>query len=551
MPRKKKSFIERNQRTLVILAIALIFANAAVYAFTHFEGPTTYADDPVYLNLAGMVLDGTFQMTPGNIFSVRLMQFVPIAVSWALFGINNLTSSLWDISSYLGMVVVIFLIVRLMYSDRAALLSAFLLSIFPLVTWFAVNTSEDIPLTFIGALSIYMFLRAEKGNSKWHFFASGALLVVTWLISYEAGIIIAFVLLYALIELLRKKLSINRKSMYFMYGVIAAFLIVFAYSAATINMPFAVITINSRFYSAVGASVNGGPTIPSANTDLSYYPGLMFQYRLLDVLLSSPPQNMLQNVYAAIFPANPTYEYGLYFYLLVPVAILLVLIKERRSYFFMLWAATMLLLLEFGPMHIGMSIIPFKITYVLTHRLERFILPATPAVAAIIGIGFDKLLSVKKRSTLFAGAAIVAFLLVCLYMSNFYISEFHYWWVRYPQMLAMQPADFLRHNPAVNSSTMIYLDGFINGTQLVISYSGAAFPFYIGRPAGQNMSLVSGTDNCSEFSAQSYVVWSGPAHCSNWVDVFNSTTPKGVPAYFISTETQSLINIPTNVYYVT
>ena len=551
MPKKKKSFIAKNQRVLVAIALALILANAAFYAFTHFEGPTQFGDDPVYLNLAGAVVAGTFQISPGFIFSVRLMQFFPIAVSYALLGVNNLSSSLWDILSYLGMVVVTFLIVRLECNDRAALLSAFLLSIFPIVTWFSVNVSEDVPLAFIGALSIYMLLLAEKGGSKWHFFASGALLVVAWLISYEAGVLIVFMMLYALIELLRKKLSINRRSAYFAYGVVVPFLVVFAYSAVTVHLPFAVLTVNSRFYSAVGASVNGGPTIPSANTNLDYYPSFMFQYSFLSVILHSTPLTLFRNLYATIFSPVQNYEYGLYFYLLVPMAALLLLFKERRSYFFMLWAATMLLMLEFGPMHVGISLSPFNITYLLAHRLERYIIPAAPAIAGIIGIGFDKALAVKERRFLLINAAIVVILLGILYMSNLGISEFHYWWTRYPQMLVMQPADFLRYNPAVSQSTRIYLEGFINGTTLVISYLGAAFPFYVGRPSGQNLFLVSGSDNCSGFTSNSYVVWSGTARCSNWVDVFNDTPPKGVPAYFISAEASSLVDIPTNVYHVT
>ncbi len=550
MAKKKEGFFKRNYGALVLAALALILANAAYYAFTHYEGPSMYGDDPTYLYLAGAVVQGVFRINPGFIFSVRLMQFLPIAITYLLLGVNNLSSSLWDIVSYLGLIVVTFLIVRLKYNDRAALLSAFLVSVFPLMTQFSVNVSEDPPLAFVGALSLYLLMLAEKDKDRLKFFSSGLLLAVAWLISYEAAIVIAFVLLYALVELLRKKLSINRDSLFVIYGVAAPLILVFIYSAATINMPFAVFTVNSRFYSAIGTAVNGGPTIPSANTDLSYYTDLMFQYRLLSVITGGALQGLLQRLYVTFFAGPQNYEYGVYFYLFVPIAAALLVLRERRAYFFMAWFAFVFLLLEFGPMHVGISLNPFHITYLPTHRLERFIIPAVPAIAAVIGIGLDRMLAVKGRDMQLVNIAAVALLLGFLYVNNYYISEFHYWWMRYPQLIVMQPADFLRFNASVDRTAPIYIEAFFNGTTTLISYTGANFPFYVGRPTGQGITAVSGTESCSTFAEHSYVVWSGRPHCGNWVNLFNVTMPTDVPPYFIYSETPTLVSIPTNVYYV-
>ena len=92
---------------LVYGVLFLILLNAAHYGFTHYEGPSLYGDDPNYLYLASSVVNGNYRLSPGYIFSLRLMQFGPIALFYKLFGVTTLTSSLWDIFSYLGIIVAV------------------------------------------------------------------------------------------------------------------------------------------------------------------------------------------------------------------------------------------------------------------------------------------------------------------------------------------------------------------------------------------------------------------------------------------------------------
>ncbi|MEM0150079.1 MAG: glycosyltransferase family 39 protein, partial [Candidatus Micrarchaeaceae archaeon] len=320
----------KDSRYRLIAAVLLlaILANASYYAFTHFEGPSSYGDDPNYLYLASSFINGFYSMNPGYIFSVRIMQFLPTALFYSVFGITNLTSTLWDIISYLGIIAVTFFIVKLFYGYKAALLSSFIVSIFPIVMKFAVNTGEDPPLTFISALAVLMFLYAEKSNKKAYYFASGSLLVVDWLISYEAGVAIAFLLVYALVELLRKRIRIDYSSIFFLYGIAISFLLVFIFSyfTSTPPQPFVTITRNIEFYSAVGTRVNGLPTIPTTNNNLYFYPDLFFQYHLLKVMTQSPNiVDDLQNGYNTLFMQNPS-DFGVtYYYLIVAIIAVLAL----------------------------------------------------------------------------------------------------------------------------------------------------------------------------------------------------------------------------------
>jgi len=406
----------KENKALVLVLLVAILANAAIYAFTHAEGPSGYADDPNYTYLASSVLNGAYQLNPGYIFSLRPGQFLPITFFYALFGVTNLTSTLWDITGYLGGILATFLIVKELYGNKAALLSAYLLSVFPLLTKYAVNTEEDVPLMFIGALALLFFIYAERRNKKYWYFASGAMLPFAWFISYEAGVVIAFMLLLAIVELLRKRILIDRTSIFFVYGIVILLLISFIYSASAIGKPFAFITSNNRFYSAVGARINGLPTIPTTNVNFDYYIQEMFQYQIATRLLQPGSLSGKLSNLVDMFTLMPqNYEYGVYFYMVIPAIAALLILREKRSILLLSAFAFFFLFLEFGPMHVGITLSPLAFQYVFAYRLHRFFMVLAPAMAGIIGIALAKALEVKNRYLLSADLVLVLLLLAFLY----------------------------------------------------------------------------------------------------------------------------------------
>ncbi|MGC8586645.1 MAG: ArnT family glycosyltransferase [Candidatus Micrarchaeia archaeon] len=545
----KREKYKKISASIILLAI---ISNAAYYAFTHFEGPSAYGDDPNYLYLASSFVKGNYVMNPGYIFSVRIMQFLPIAFFYKIFGVTNLTSTLWDILSYIGIIITTFFLVKFFYNGyKAALISSFIVSIFPVVAKFAVNTGEDPPLTFISILAVLLLLYAEKTNKKAYFFSSGVLLVVDWLIGYEAGIIIGFILIYLLIELIRKKITINYNSIFFVYGIIIAFLLTFIFSFYTSNPPnpFITITRNINFYSAVGTKVNGQPTIPTSNTKLNFYPDQFFQEHLFEILTQSNNigQN-LQNAYNTLFSLSPD-NFGITYYYLIFSLIAIFALRDRRAYFIIFWYAFMTLFLEFGPMHVGISFHPFSINYLLSHRLGRFMMITTPAISAIIGIAMSKLLEFKNKYLLVLGAAFAAFLLIVLYFNSYASIMYFYYWQYYQESLVLPAANFLRYNNTVNHNALIYLEAYWHNT--TVTYTGANFNSYYGDPSSSKIIFtITNTTNCSEFLNGSYVVWSGPPHCNNWISVYEMPQVKGIPESIINAERPNLVYIPTNIYLV-
>lgn len=547
----------------VLIVLAAILTNAAAYAFTHFEGPSEYGDDPNYLFLAYSVINGTYMVNPHYIFSLRLMSFLPITLIYLLLGVNGFTSSLWNIISYLGVIAVTFIIVKLLYNRKAALLSAFLISIYPLATKFAVNIGEDMPLTFIASLAVLFFVYAKKTGSRWYYLASGVFLVFTWLISYEGAVVILFVLLYALYSLYRKSIHIDRNTLFFIYGIVIPFVLVFIMSSISSGYPFAMITGNLGFYSSVGVLTSNTVTIPTTNDNLMFYVNGMGQYRVFKTLFAST--NIVanfRNMANVLFFLPAPSSYGLYYYLVLPILALLLIFRDRRSIFFIAWFAVATLFLEFGPMaihivanpagnfgasynNIGYTIDlgPVSIVYVLAYRLLRFMLVAAVPMAAIIGIGFAKMLEVKNKYLLAFDIVVIAILLGVLFLNNYLIEHYWYYWQHYPESIVSQVGNYLRVH---SGNSQIYLENILGE-----AYSSSTLPTYLGNPDTRRVDFnVNGSTPCSAFAPNSYAIWSTTATCPGWHLIYNVTAPTDIPSYIISGEISELPYLPKYIYYI-
>ncbi len=537
---------DKKMKLIICLLLAVVLVNALYYAFSRYEGISGYGDDPTYLYLASTLVHGNFMISPGFIFSVRLTEAYAIAIIYYLFGISTLTSTLWNIISYIGIIIVTFYLAKFVYNEKAGVIAAFLVSIFPLVTKYAVTVGEDIPLAFLASLAILLFLYAERDNRRWMYFFSGMLLVLVWLTSVEGVIIIIFLFLYAFIELLRGRIRIDRSTIFFLYGIAFLFLIVFIFSYINSGYPFITITENTRFYSAVNSTVGGLPTIPSANTDLNFYIDEMFQYNMIRTFTAESLGNAINNMSGQLFGQILNYEYGLYFYLVFPILILLLLFREKRSYFMIAWFLFGFLFLEIGPMHVGITLSPFHITYLLAHRLIRLMLIVAVPLSAIIAIGLTKLLEAKNKYLLALGVVAVIAMLALLYANNYYIATYWYLWQHYPAGLVMQAANFLK---GVSPTAHIYLEAQYNGAGL--GYSAGAIETYLGNPSGYRVNIsISSATNCSAFAADSYIIWSGLPKCAGWTNVLNLTTPTDIPQYIVVAEQPLLGYKPTNIYYI-
>ncbi len=476
--------------------LAAIVISAVVYSVSFTIGPSSYGDDVTYLTIAMQVLSGGFQQS-SYIFSIRLLMIYPIALFYKLMGISMLSGALWDIISYVGSIIVAFYIGKELYNEKAGLLSAFLMLIFPLTAILGVTISDDIPMMLLTSMLMLAILYAEHRSSRWWYLAAGALLVAPVLTTPEGAIIVPVALLYLLIEVIRRKIKINGVSLHFVYGAALAFLLLFTFNQLNCGNPFITFSVNSQFFSKIGAinaTTGSYTTIPGASQNLEFYPQWMFPYDLTGIA-SSELQSGAPSISAFLNAgSNLGNSVGFFFYAAVIAALYLLFRRERKSYFAIFWFVAAFLYLEFGPMSFGIS----PPHYLLLHRLQRFLTLIAVPTTVIIAIGIAKFLQSNKRNRLhrhvsycIAIAALAFLLVTSLQVINM-----------------QQQASFLARYDTYTISQ--YLSSLPNTTRiyLPVAYS-QMFSNIIIYMKFDNMNrfyAVDGIRNCTDIPSGSYVV---------------------------------------------
>ena len=481
----------KKQVKAAYLLLAAIIVFALVYSIVFDGGPSFFGDDTAYTGLAAQIAQGVFREN-SYIFSIRLLQIFPIALFYKLFGIGILTSSAWDITSFLGMIAVAFFLGKELYDEKAGLIASLLTAFFPLVLQLSATVSDDIPMAFMASLTLLALLYGQRKNSKKWYFAAGMLLPSAFLVTPEGIIVVMFAVLYLLIEVLRGKIRLFGKKSefpYFFCGLLAAIALLCIVNYALSGNPLITFTVTSHFYSTVG----GNNTIPSTNTDLKFYPQNMFQYNLLAVLRDSigaksvsPIIGFLQFQARGGLSSNNTAGY--FFYAFVVAAAYLLITREKKAYYVLLWFLVGFGYLEFGPMHVSLS--PFS--YLLSYRLGRFLTFIAVPTALVIAIAAAKIADAKKPRSKAIGIGIAVTGIFILVVNAVPINMFWYsslYASRYDQM---QIAEYLSALP-----------------NTVPIYGSGAFALVLADMGYSNLSRFYVYDNiksCSGIPAGSYVI---------------------------------------------
>ncbi len=483
----KEAAHRRDRRKIAIYAIlSAIVLYALFYSLIFITGPSFFGDDTVYLNLAYSALHGNF-IESSFIFSTRILQFYPIAFFYALLGVNIYSDAAWDILSFVGTVIVVFYIGKELYNEYAGLISALLLSFFPRIVILASTISEDVTMTFISSLLILFIILAEKRNSKKWYFIAGAFIITPFLVTPEGFVTIVFAIAYVVIELLRKKMRIDKTSLFFVYGILisVALLLVYNYFYTSPHNPLITLTTNLNFYSAVG-----GPNhIPSTNTALNFYPQQMFPYSVVGNIVSAIERRDFNpiSIWNSIFTINYN-KVGFYFYAFVIAAAYLLLKLEKKSYLPLLWFTIGFAYLEFGPMHV--SIQPFE--YLMSYRLGRFLTPLTVPVALTIGFAITRAAERKSRIKRPIAVTISVMGIIFLILTSLVVSMFWHNETVYETFDQRAIANYIYHLPP---SVKIYYTGAFAMTPIFAHFDN------ISRFIGYD-----GISNCSDIPSGSYVI---------------------------------------------
>ena len=460
MPRKKSK-----NRVLVYSLLLLIITYAVAFSIAFAIGPSHMGDDIAYSFLAHYAAIGTFQENAGNILAVRPLQVFPIGFFYAVFGAGTLTSTAWNIISLSLSILLVFLIGRELYNNYVGLLAALLLAFFPMAAVYSLTMSDNIPMMFFVNLAVFCLIKAiRKRSSKLWYFIAGAAIALPPFTIPEGFILWIIVGLYLLIEIIRRKLAVNMTTIAYLYGFAVMMGLMLLLNYVNSGDPLITFTANIAYY----GQTSRPDLIPlPINTALAFYPNIMFPYHILG--------NLLNPVDIANSYSGNTDLSGFYFYALIISAAYLLFLRDKRLYLPLFWVAVGVLYLEFGPQHINLS--PF--TYVLSHRLDRYLTLVAAPLAIIIAAALEEAIKKSKKKwklvKIWLSSASIVFLvltsipIILLVQGTAYATQY----------TELQAAGYLNSLP---NSTMVYLDSglgdlvvymhFDNMSRFKIDYGG-------------------------------------------------------------------------------
>src|SRR3989338_8998142 len=134
--------------------------------------------------------------------STRIGITATTALSYSLFGVNDLSAIAFALLASLGGIILVFLFGKLLFDERLGLLAAFLLAIFPFDVVYATQLNSDIPSAFFMALGVYLFLYAERKEANPSVLCTlcGVLIGIGYLIRESALLIALFFITYILYQ---------------------------------------------------------------------------------------------------------------------------------------------------------------------------------------------------------------------------------------------------------------------------------------------------------------------------------------------------------------
>jgi Dolichyl-phosphate-mannose-protein mannosyltransferase len=222
-PQMEGNEIFKNHPVIILSLITLLAATIRLYFFTGL----TFSDDGYYDQLGYMFLKGenirNFIGYP--IFILRKLDTVFTAISYYIFGTNEVASVLPELLfSIANIIVIYFIALELSLNKFIALLSAFLLSFFPVDIFFATLHFTDLPASFFINSGVYLLLKSYRTGSILHVVSSGVLFLVSFFIKESAIFILSLILIIWIYFIVFRKINLVQipvTLLIFIAGIIA------------------------------------------------------------------------------------------------------------------------------------------------------------------------------------------------------------------------------------------------------------------------------------------------------------------------------------------
>ena len=343
-------------------------------------------DDGIYMRHARLLaLGGEFSdfkwaadlvakedtINPAHQFLFRWMVILPITLSFMLFGLNDFSAALFPLLCSLGSIVLIFYIGKNLFNEKAGLIAAFLLSIFPLNVIYATRILPEASLTFFMALSAFMFILGEKREmdkgllslKNLYFTLSGVFLGIGYLTKASAVIIVSFFILYSLY-----RRGIRKEYLLIFIGFLMIYSVEGLYYYDNTGDFLLRPHLNSKVY-AFKQDVEFKNRFKSKNfyevVDVVYMPQLEIYPK---ALMNQKP----------LWRSKINEGFGYFYYFAIFSVIGLVILRlfgkcPKKAHIPILWALSLFLFLEFGPMSLKFNAETAFVQYLMLFKSLRYL----------------------------------------------------------------------------------------------------------------------------------------------------------------------------------
>jgi hypothetical protein len=375
-----------NKKIFVAVIVIAIILGALLSSYSLFYGPSQFGSDQFSYVYFGWIvkIGGANSLSFRGVLGQKLLINFPIAMFFELFGINALSSSMTSAAYFIGTVIAIYFIGKLLYDYRAGLLAAFSYAMIPLTLFYSTEVSDGIPLAFFASICILFGLESIKAkeNKKRILFAliGGFFSLIGFLATAEAIIIVIpfgiILLYYSLIGYLRKEASAFVSIISGIAGFIIAFLFILLIAYALFGQPYLIFKTAGYWYNQSiwvtnGYGLNGIVNVYSGIVAPVFKPsGTGITASLLGYML--PSKSSLPQPYE-------NYYYDWFFYFAVILIAISALRRNKSIAIPLVWIGTTFAYLIFGTMSLS--------HYALIPPFARYTFIFTPAVALAIGIG--------------------------------------------------------------------------------------------------------------------------------------------------------------------
>lgn len=205
MKREEKFRIQKQLKNVKPEVWLIIILIVALFLRLYFFVGISFNDDSYYLEFSEAIYKGIKLVPSGVEWGIRIAVYYPVVFFWKLFGISEISTSIYFILLSLASIIVTYFIGKELFNKKVGLIASFLLSIFPLDIIYSTQVGPEIPLQFFSALAILFFIKSEKNKNLLFALITGVSIGLSYLTKSVIVVLIPVLASYVFLKAVSNK----------------------------------------------------------------------------------------------------------------------------------------------------------------------------------------------------------------------------------------------------------------------------------------------------------------------------------------------------------